>query len=188
MPWRWIERLDEAELVDAPVDDLDRLVDHLADALEHGRLGEREPDQPAADAVDIDRTLAGGAEQAADRLRQLAQLGQALLQIGFADAHLDAVAAHDRGRLQADARLAQHPAHVVLQLLDSFCRRTSLASTSSRMCEPPCRSSPSTMWRCAHFGQRCTVALGKEIRHREQAEDERREQDRRRLPLAKCKA
>jgi len=25
------------------------------------------------------------------------------------------------------------------------------------MCEPPCRSSPSTTWRCAHFGQLCTV-------------------------------
>src|SRR5712671_8101382 len=31
------------------------------------------------------------------------------------------------------------------------------------MCEPPCRSRPSTRWRCAHFGQPLTVASGKKF-------------------------
>ena len=44
-PWRWIDRLDRAELVDAPLDDLDRLLDRLADALDDRRLGRRQPDQ-----------------------------------------------------------------------------------------------------------------------------------------------
>src|SRR5207302_3289729 len=37
------------------------------------------------------------------------------------------------------------------------------ASTSSKMCEPPCRSSPSTTWRCAHFGQLSTTFTGKKL-------------------------
>src|SRR5712692_4959117 len=45
----------------------------------------------------------------------------------------------------------------------TFCRRTSVASTCSRMCEPPCRSRPSTMWRCAHFGHDWTVRSGKKL-------------------------
>ena len=41
-------RLDGAELVDAALDDLDRLLDRLADALDDRGLGQRQPDQPAA--------------------------------------------------------------------------------------------------------------------------------------------
>src|SRR5580704_9731709 len=42
----------------------------------------------------------------------------------------------------------------------SACRRslrTALVSTSSSRLEPPCRSRPSTIWRCAQLGQRATV-------------------------------
>src|SRR5580693_6672558 len=48
----------------------------------------------------------------------------------------------------------------------SDCRRslrTALASTWSSRCEPPCKSRPSTMWRCAHSGQRFTVLSGKKF-------------------------
>src|SRR5258707_132931 len=31
------------------------------------------------------------------------------------------------------------------------------------MCDPPCKSRPSTRWRCAHFGQPFTVASGKKF-------------------------
>ena len=48
-------RLDQAERIDAPVDDLDRLVDHLPGALENGRLGNSELDQAAAGIDDIER-------------------------------------------------------------------------------------------------------------------------------------
>src|SRR5207249_4281186 len=107
-----------AELVDAAVDDLDRLVDRLADALDQGGLGRSEPNEPASHADDVDRTLTGGAEHSADRLRQLPKLGETLFQVAFADAHLDVVAAHHRGPLQADAGVAQHPADLVAQLLE----------------------------------------------------------------------
>ena len=60
--------------------------------------------------------------------------------------------------------------------------RTELVSTCSSRLEPPCRSRPSTMWRCAQLGQRCNHAFGEEIRHREQAHDQRREHNSRRLP------
>src|SRR5580698_5740761 len=48
----------------------------------------------------------------------------------------------------------------------SDCRRslrTALVSTWSNRCEPPCRSRPSTTWRCAHSGQRFTVLSGKKF-------------------------
>jgi hypothetical protein len=51
----------------------------------------------------------------AQRLRQLAQLGQRGLQIGIlGDAHLDAIAAHRQAGI-ADLGLAQHAAHIVAQ-------------------------------------------------------------------------
>src|SRR6516164_6299795 len=55
-------------------------------------------------------------------------------------------------------------------LIDCNCSlRTAAESTSSNRCEPPCRSSPSTMWRCAQLGQ-CLITfsekkLGKAQRH-----------------------
>ena len=55
---RW---LDGAELVDAALDDLDRLLHRLADALDDGGLGRSEPDQAVAGIDDVDRTLAGRA-------------------------------------------------------------------------------------------------------------------------------
>ena len=41
------QRLDGAELVDAALDDLDRLLDRLPDPLDDRRLGDGEPDQVA---------------------------------------------------------------------------------------------------------------------------------------------
>src|SRR5690348_15827147 len=55
-------------------------------------------------------------------------------------------------------------------LIDCNCSlRTAAESTSSNRCEPPCRSSPSTMCRCAQLGQRRITSsekkLGKAKRH-----------------------
>ena len=69
-------RLDRAELVDAPLDDLDRLLDRLADALDDRRRGRRQPEEATADVGDLDGALAGSAEHAAERLRQIAQLAE----------------------------------------------------------------------------------------------------------------
>ena len=75
--------LDQAQGVDPPLDDLDGLVDDLAGALDQRRLGHRQPDQPAADVFDVQRPRSSGAEKSAERLRQVAQLRQALLQIAI---------------------------------------------------------------------------------------------------------
>src|SRR3954449_3915030 len=40
---------------------------------------------------------------------------------------------------------------------------TAPESISSSRCEPPCKSRPSTRWRCAHFGQVFTFASGKKF-------------------------
>ena len=107
-------RLDQAELVDALADDLDRLIDHLPGALEERRLRGSEPDHPAADILDVERTGAR-AEEAGERLRQLPELRQSLLEVVLANGDLDGSAAHDRSAGQADARLVQDSAHIVLQ-------------------------------------------------------------------------
>ena len=54
----------------------------LPDAFGNGGLRHRETDQPAAGIRDLEAALAGGAEQAAERLRQLTQLGKRRLQVG----------------------------------------------------------------------------------------------------------
>ena len=70
------QRLDGTEFVDAALDDLDRLFDRLPDAIGDRGLRHGQSDQPAAGIADFEAALAAGAEQAAERLRQLAQLGQ----------------------------------------------------------------------------------------------------------------
>ncbi len=52
------QRLDGAELVDAALDDLDRLLHRLADALEDGRLGRRQPYKSTV-LGDFEAALAG---------------------------------------------------------------------------------------------------------------------------------
>jgi hypothetical protein len=61
--------LDSAELVDAALDDLDRLLDRLTDALDDRRLGRGQPDHAVADIDNVQRALSGGAEESAERLR-----------------------------------------------------------------------------------------------------------------------
>ncbi len=51
-------RLDEAELVDAALDDFDGLIDGLADALGHRRIGRRQRDQ-AVGFINVDVALPG---------------------------------------------------------------------------------------------------------------------------------
>ena len=114
------QRLDGAEFVDAALDDLDRLLDRLAHALEQRRIGDGQPDQMLPSEVDIEASLAIAAEDAAERHRQLAQLGQRLLAVGVvADAHFDAVAAHGQAGI-ADAGVAQNAAHVIAGRLKLF--------------------------------------------------------------------
>ncbi len=105
-------RLDQSELVDAPLDDLNRLIYGLADALVDRRVRRRERDQ-AAVLGDIDAALARGSQYAGQRLRQFAQFGDGVIHVALAgDADFDAVAV-DGAAGKGDAILPQNPQHVV---------------------------------------------------------------------------
>ena len=61
--------LDRAELVDAALDDLDRLFVRLPDAFGDRGLRHRKADQAAAGIRNLEAALPAGAEQSAERLR-----------------------------------------------------------------------------------------------------------------------
>src|SRR5262249_53851184 len=107
--------LDQTHRIHAPPDNLDRLVYHLAGTLEQRGLRGGEPDHPAADVLDVERARAGAADEAAERLRQLPELGQPLLQIVLPNDHLDRISADDGSTGETDAGLAQDAADIVLQ-------------------------------------------------------------------------
>ena len=112
------QRLHGAEFVDAALDDLNRLLDGLADPI--GDRGRRhgQADHAAAGVADVEASLAAGAEQTADRLRQFAQLRQRRRQIGFlGDADLDAVALGRKAGI-TDLGIAQRAANVVAHLVE----------------------------------------------------------------------
>ena len=114
------QRFHRAEFVDAPLDDLDRLIDRLAHPLDDRRLAQRKPDQAAGLAGNVKAALSGGAQDSAERLRQGAQLLERLIGIGtLANADFRAAAAHHQPCI-ADAGFAQHAAHVVAQRLQHF--------------------------------------------------------------------
>ena len=179
-------RLDQPELVDPLVDDLDRLLDHLPDALEDRGLGHREPNQPAAHVLDVERARAGRAEETAERLRQFSQLRQPLLQVAFANAHLDRVAADDRSAGKPNARLAQDLADVVLHRLELLPAHV-VGVDLEQDVRAALQVEPEHDVALRPFRPALDRALGEEIGHGEQADDERREQDRRRLPLRNIK-
>ena len=173
-------RLDQAELVDAPLDDLDRLIDGLADALGERGVGRRERDD-AGVRRHVDTALSRRAEDAGQRRRQFAQLGERVVDVGIArDVHLHAVA-DDGAAGELNARLAQHAQHVVVERLQALLahgvgidleqqvRAALQIEAEHDVALRPCRP--------ALHG-----ALGEEIRHGAQAHDKRREQNRHRLP------
>ena len=175
-------RLDQAELVDAPLDDLDRLIHHLADPLDDGRLHDGELNEPATGVDDIERALAGRTEEAAKRLRQFAELGQRLVQVVFAHAHFDGVAANDRRAHQADARVARRLADFIAQRVDLL-----LAHVVDVDFEQDMRSTlqiePQHNVALRPFRPLRDGRFGKEVRDRAQANHQRGEQNRGHLPL-----
>src|SRR4029450_9615223 len=175
-------RLDEPELVDPLADDLDRLIDDLPDALEERGLRGAQPHPPPADVLDIDRARTGAAEEAPERLRQLAKFRQSLLQIALANGDLDRIAADDGSTSEADAGLAQDAPDIVLQChellpthvvdidLEQDVRAALQIETEHNVALRPCRPA-------------LDHALREKVGDREQAADQRREQDRRCLTL-----
>ena len=84
-----------------------------------------------------------------DRSRSLVER---VLQIGvLADADLDAVAARSQPGI-ADPGIAQRAADIVADLVELVFLDV-VGIDLEQDCEPPCRSRPSTRWRCAHTGQ-----------------------------------
>src|SRR5215813_5528577 len=67
------------------------------------------------------------------------------------------------GALERPTRASRSTRRTSSRSCSSFSLRTAPVSTSSRRCEPPCRSRPSTTCRCAHFGQACTVFSAKKF-------------------------
>src|SRR5262249_47305788 len=180
---RWF---DQSQLVYALADDLDRLLHHLADALDDRRLGDGEPHQPAADVFHVKRTLAGGAEKPAERLRQFPELRQPLLQVVLANAHLDRVAANDRRAGQSHARLAQDLAHVVLhcqELLPPHVVGVDLEQDVRTALQVEAEHDVALR----PSGPALDHAFGEEVGNGKQTDDASREQDRYRLPLRNVK-
>ena len=181
-PWRWIDgstvpsSLTRRSTIWIDCSTAWRMRSMIAGSVGVSRIS-------AAAGVDhVDRALAGGAEQAAERLRQLAQLGQRQLTVdALADAELDGVAADRRRGRAAEPVLAHHAAHVVAQRLDLL-----LAHRVGVDLEQDVRAALQV--EAEHdvalrpFRPGLHDLLGQEIRHREQADDERREQDRQCLP------
>ena len=60
-----------------------------------GGLRHRQADQAAAGIADFEAALAAGAEQSAERLRQLAQLGQRGRQVGVLDMRTSTLSGRD---------------------------------------------------------------------------------------------
>ena len=142
--------LGRAQRVDAPAQHLDGLVDGLAHALVDAGLRDREHDQPFGLLGDLDGALpAALPKQAAHGRRELVQLGNQLLAFGgVGHANADAARLDVDAAGQRDLLLAQDAAHVVAQGVDLASASAPAVSTSSSTCEPPCRSSPSTMAWC----------------------------------------
>ena len=143
-------RLGRAARVDAAADDLDRLVDGAAHALVDAgfRVGERDQAVGRDSATSMARLPRLAEDGVADRLRQFAQLRHepvAVGRVGNADLHAARRAAGCRPA--ASTRVSRRMRRTSSR---SWCRLGAhevLASTSSRTCEPPCRSRPSTMAR-----------------------------------------
>ena len=173
-------RLDQAKLVDAALDDLDRLIDGLADAFDDRRVRRGQRDQ-AASLGDVDAALARGTEYTGQRLRQLAQLADGVIHVTVArDAYLHAVAA-DGTPGEGDTRLAQNAQHIVGDSLEPLLahgigvdleQQARAALQIEAKHDVPLRPGR----------PRAHRALGEKVRQGKQAHDERREQNPRRFP------
>jgi hypothetical protein len=180
------ERLDGAELVDAAFDDLDRLFDRLANAFDHGRLGHREPDQAVGVIADIEAALTATAEDAAQRQGQFPQLGERGVETcRLADAHLDGAATHRQAGI-TDPRVAQHAAHVVAQRFEHVLAH-GLGVDFEQDVRTALQIEPEHNVALRPFRTGLHHLLGQEIRHGEQADDQCRQHNRRRLPPREIK-
>ncbi len=171
------QRLDGAQRVDALLDDLDRLVDRLADAFSNDGLRHRQTDQSAAGISHFDTARCCRAKHTADRLRQLAQLAQRRLRVvRIGETHLDRVAANHDATGEADARITQRTPGIVHDLVELVLLdrvgidleqdvRTALQVEAEH--HPPLRPLRPGL----HIG------FGEEVRHRAQTDHDRGQND-----------
>ena len=119
VPWRWIDGSTRPSALTRLLDDLDRLIDHLPDALEQRRLGRGSAARGRRPTLlDVERALAGAAEEAARAAATIRAAWRALLQIVVAKMTSTELPRITGARVQTDARLAQDPADIVLQGLE----------------------------------------------------------------------
>ncbi len=182
VPWRWITGSTVPRLVDAALDDLDRLLDGLAHAIEHCGLRDAQADHAAAGVGHLKIALAAGPHQTAQRLGQLTQLGERRLPIGFlGDANLGHVVAYGDAPGEADLGVAQGPANVVANLVEPLLlhiggidleQQIGAALEIEAEHEPALRPG----------GPGLDLRFGKEVRDRAEAHDQRRQDNPQRLP------
>src|SRR5262249_5569837 len=108
-------RFDQAQLVDAASDDLDRLIDHLPGAFQNGRFRHSETHQATFALRDVNRASARRIDHPAHRLRQFPKFAQPLLIVLLPYADFDRIPPDRRWGNKRHARLAKDPPHVILQ-------------------------------------------------------------------------
>ncbi len=177
------QRLDGTEFVDPLLDDLDRLLDRLADAFGDGRLRHRQPDQAAASILHLEAALAAGTQQTAERLRQLAQLGERGRRVGLRHAHLDHVAADVDAAGEANARVAQRPARIVDDLIE-LVRLDRVGIHFKQQVGTALQVEPEHDVALRPLRPGLDGCFRKEIRHGEQAHEQCRRNDRDDLPAS----
>ena len=157
------------------------MLDGLPDALGDRGLRNGQPDQPAAGIADFKAALAAGAEQAAERLRQLAQLGQRVLQIGVLVTRTSTLSPRGGKAGIADPGFAQRAAHVVAHLVELL-----LLDVVGIDLEQQVRAALQIEAEHQPALRPCRPGLdgrfGKEIRNGAKAHHQRRQDDRQRLP------
>jgi hypothetical protein len=150
--------------------------------LRHGHA-----DQSAAGIIHFDTARGAGAQHAADRLRQLAQLADGGLRVvRIGQPHLDSVAADYDAACEADARVAQRAPRVVDDLVELvLLHRISIdfeQNVRSALQVEAEHHSPLRPFRPGlHIGFR------EEVRHREQTDHGRGQDDCERSPSGEVK-
>src|SRR6185312_2239492 len=174
------QRLNGAEFVDAALDDLDRLVDRLPHPIGDRRRRNGKPDQSAASIADLKAALAAGTEQAAEWLRQFAQLRQGILQIAILDVNLDAVRSRRESGI-ADPGFAQGAANVVANLVELvLLDRVGIDLEQDVRAALQVEAEHEATLRPVRPG--LDRGFGEEIRNGAKAHRQRRQDDRQRLP------
>ena len=157
------------------------MLDRLPNPFDKRRLGDRQPHQVTRLGFYIEAPLTGGVKNSAERLRQFAELFDSLVEItALTNTYLNAGATNDKSRI-ADARIAQYAADVIANGLKLF-----LPDRGTVDFEQDMRTALEVQAKdhvaLRPFGPTLHHLLWQEIGNGKQTDDERRQDNRRRLP------